>query len=83
MRSEVIQEKVWWRKDNNRQGAIRYCYTSFKTRPARLEDTSIMQSLSHFRYFFTKRDLHTAHMEYKKLNQKNGDYFLVPIYCIP
>lgn len=75
MRSEVIQEKVWWRKDNNRQGAIRYCYTSFKTRPARLEDTSVMQSLSHFRYFFTRAELYTAHMEYRRLNPKNNDYF--------
>lgn len=76
MRSEVIQEKVWWRRDNNRQGALRYRYKSFKTRPARLEDTSVMQSLSHFRYFFTRRDLYTAHMEFKKLEPRNNsNYF--------
>lgn len=75
MRSEVIQEKAWWRRDNERQGALRWRYTSFKTRPARLENTSVMQSLSHFRYFFTKRDLFAAHSEYKKLNPRSNGYF--------
>lgn len=34
-----------------------------------------MQSLSHFRYFFTKHDLIAAHMEYRKLAKKTNDYF--------